>query len=129
MLIISKALDFRAVLQDMKPNLLLIYYFCGLRLDMHPDFCEIESPTISCWQGWVREMEQPKSLHRGRQPHGNSKGTAFRLFLYIRVVHNDSPANPHESRLLGNRQTHFTILNTFEGGAGAMTSAFFMPLT
>ena len=30
-------------------------------------------------------MEQPKPLHRGRQPHRNSKGTAFRLFLYIRV--------------------------------------------
>ena len=51
---------------------------------------------------------------------------------YIRFgtsVHNDSPANPHESRLLGNRQTHFTILNTFKGGAGAITSAFFMPIT
>ena len=30
-------------------------------------------------------MEQPKPLHRGRQPHRNSKGTAFRLFLYIRM--------------------------------------------
>ena len=30
---------------------------------------------------------------------------------------------------LGNRQTHFTILNTFEGGAGAITSAFFVPIT
>ena len=26
-----------------------------------------------------------KPLHRGRPPHRNSKGTAFRLFLYIRV--------------------------------------------
>ena len=27
---------------------------------------------------------KPKPLHRGRQPHRNSKGTAFQLFLYIR---------------------------------------------
>ena len=36
-------------------------------------------------QGRIKEMEQPKPLHRGRSPHRNSKGTAFRLFLYIRV--------------------------------------------
>ena len=40
---------------------------------------------MSAREGRIKEMEQPKPLHRGRPPHRNSKGTAFRLFLYIRV--------------------------------------------
>ena len=62
-----------------------VFFFCVCKdpLNRFLSFCV--KVTISCRQGRVKEMEQPKPLHRGRQPHRNSKGTAFRLSLYIRV--------------------------------------------
>ena len=76
---------------------------------------------FDCYKIFPMEMINPNPSPTWRMEFGLSWiGTS---------VHNDSPANPHESRLLGNRQTHFTILNTFEGDAGTITSAYFMPIT